>query len=160
MKGVKFEYFTLCIAFRKVVSFIYQRINSSDWVPLSGDYLTYERKYEESGKGNPICRTCLQGNESISHILAQCVAYRHIRERIFEEFSKICLFTKNQINFENIKTDPHTLTQFLLDPTSFNLKTRVHISDPVVPTLFRLSRDYCSAIHEERTRKLHELLGN
>ena len=127
---------------------------------LSGDYLTYERKYEESGKGNPICRICHQENESISHILTQCVAYRPIRERIFEEFSKIRLLAKNCMTFESIKNDPNILTQFLLDPTSFNLKTRVHISDPIVPTLFKLSRDYCSAIHEERTRKLHKLLGN
>ena len=34
MKGVQIEYFTLCIAFRKVISFIYQKNNSSDRVPL------------------------------------------------------------------------------------------------------------------------------
>ena len=34
MKGVKIEYFTLCIALRKVIFFIYQKINSSDRVPL------------------------------------------------------------------------------------------------------------------------------
>ena len=25
---------------------------------LSGDYLTSERKYQESGQGNPICKIC------------------------------------------------------------------------------------------------------
>ena len=35
MKGVKIEFFTLCMAFRKVIFFIYQKINSSDRVPLS-----------------------------------------------------------------------------------------------------------------------------
>ena len=34
MKGVEIEYFTLCIALRKVIFFIYQKINSSDRVPL------------------------------------------------------------------------------------------------------------------------------
>ena len=36
---------------------------------LTGDYLTYERKYEESGQDSPICKICKSENESISHIL-------------------------------------------------------------------------------------------
>ena len=35
VKGVKIEFFTLCIAFRKVIFFIYQKIYLSDRVPLS-----------------------------------------------------------------------------------------------------------------------------
>ena len=35
MKGVKIEFFTLCMAFRKVIFFIYQKIYVSDRVPLS-----------------------------------------------------------------------------------------------------------------------------
>ena len=127
---------------------------------LTGDYLTYERKYEESGQGSPVCRICESENESISHILSQCPAYHTIRERIFQEFSEICLFTENNLKFENIRTEPKTLTQFILDPTSFNLNERVHVSDPVVPAIFKLSRDYCMAIHNERSRRLLQLLKN
>ena len=126
---------------------------------LTGDYLTFQRKYQESGKGNPICKICGLENESICHILTQCPAYKSIRDRILEEFQEICSITQNNFDLEAIRTNPETLTQFLLDPTSFNLKTRVHISDPVVPELFKLSRDYCYAIHSERTRKLEELLN-
>ena len=125
---------------------------------LSGDYLTYQRKYQESGKGNPVCRICGLENESITHILTQCPAYKLIRDRILEEFSEICTLTQNNFDFENVKTDPESLAQFLLDPTSFNLKTRVHVSDPVVPALFKLCRDFCYAVHRERIRKLNELL--
>ena len=124
---------------------------------LTGDYLTYQRRYQESGKGNPICKICTLENESICHILTQCPAYQSTRDKILQEFEEICSVIQSNFNFENIKTDPETLTQFLLDPTSFNLKTRVHINDPVVPDLFKLSRDYCYAIHSERTRKLEEL---
>ena len=124
---------------------------------LTGDYLTYERKYQESGQGDPTCRTCKQESESISHIISQCSAYNSIRDRIFLEFSEVCKFTKNSINFENLKSDESVLTQFILDPTSFNLKNRVNIGDPAVPALFKLSRDLCTAIHAERTRKLREL---
>ena len=35
VKGVEIEYFTLCIALRKVIFFIYQKINPSDRVPLN-----------------------------------------------------------------------------------------------------------------------------
>ena len=125
---------------------------------VTGDYLTYKRKYEESGQGSPICKICKSENESISHILTHCPAYHTIRERIFKEFSEICLYTQNNLNFENIKTDSKTLAQFILDPTSFNLKERVHVTDPVVQEIFKLSRDYCMAINTERLRRLHELL--
>ena len=101
---------------------------------LSGDYLTYERKYLESGQGNPICKICKEENESISHIIAQCPEYRQIRNKILQEFSNICILSQNCLNFESIKTDQQILTQFILDPTSFNLKTRIHISDPLVHT--------------------------
>ena len=127
---------------------------------LTGDYLTYERKYQESGQGSPICKICKSENESISHILTHCPAYHTIRDRILQEFSEICLFTQNKLNFETIRTDSKTLTQFILDPTSFNLEDRVHVTDPVVPAMFKLSRDYCMAIHTERSRRLHQLLQN
>ena len=109
------------------------------------------------GQGNPICKICNEENESITHIIALCLEYSAIRERILQEFSDICIFTKNRINFESIKTDPDILTQFILDPTGLNINTRVHISDPQGPALFKVSRDYCYAIHEERTRRLQEL---
>ena len=86
------------------------------------------------------------------------MGYKRIRDRILLEFSEVCKLTKNSINFENMKSDDSVLTQFILDPTSFNLKKRVNIGDPAVPTLFKLSRDFCTAIHSERTRKLRELL--
>ena len=34
VKGVNIEFFTLCMAFRKVIFFIYQKISLSDRVPL------------------------------------------------------------------------------------------------------------------------------
>ena len=126
---------------------------------LTGDYLTFERNFEDSGQGDPTCRICRLENESICHILILCPAYNVIRNRILPEFSAISTLTKNSLKFENIRMDPIAMTQFILDPTSFNLRTRVHISDPVVPELFRLSRDYCIAIHTERIRRLQELLN-
>ena len=124
---------------------------------LTGDYLTYERKYNESGQGNPLCRICRVGNESISHILTTCSAYNIQRKKILKEIEEMCDLTLGNINLGEIKGDPNKLTQFILDPTSFNLQKRVNISDPIVPSLFKLSRNFCNYIHTERTRKLNEL---
>ena len=41
---------------------------------LTGDYLTYERKYNQSGQGNPNCRICESESETICHIVSQCSA--------------------------------------------------------------------------------------
>ena len=126
---------------------------------LTGDYLTYERKFEESNQGNPICRICKIESESISHILATCSEYSVTREKILQEIQELCLLSRNSLNFEEIKNNPKSLTQFILDPTSFNLVTRIHNSDPIVPALFKLSRDICFSIHNARMKKLRELLN-
>ena len=80
---------------------------------LTGDYLTYERKYNQSGQGNPNCRICKSESETISHILSQCSAYKTIRERIFPEFLEACNLTRNGFSFENMKEDYEKLTQFI-----------------------------------------------
>ena len=60
-------------------------------------------------------------------------------------------------NMGNMKTSEKILTQFILDPTSFNLTDRIHTSDPIVTNLFKLSRDMCWTIHKERIKILQEL---
>ena len=114
-------------------------------------------KEVESGQGNPICRSCRLQIESISHIFTICSAYNTKRENILKEIEELCLLTKNNLNFDEIKSDEKQLTQFIIDPTSFNLQNRVHISDPIVPAFFKLSTNLCNEIHKERTHILREL---
>ena len=53
---------------------------------LSGDYLTYQKKYDQGdGKGSPECRLCHQGGETVSHILAVCPTYEVKRENRFKK---------------------------------------------------------------------------
>ena len=127
---------------------------------LTGDYLTYKRKFDETGKGNPICRLCRTESESICHIVAICPAYNITRNKIIEEMSELCLVARSELNFQEILNNPNTLTQFILDPTSFNLKLRVNISDPIVTPLFNLSRDLCNCIHSERMKRLNSMKKN
>ena len=127
---------------------------------LTGDYLTYKRKFDESGKGNPICRLCRTESESICHIVAICPAYNIIRNKIIEEMSELCLVARSKLNLQEILCDPNTLTQVILDPTSFNLKSRVDIGDPIVTPLFNLSRDLCNCINIERMKRLNNMKKN
>ena len=68
------------------------------------------------------------------------------------EFEALCLQAKSNFEFEEIRSQPNSLTQFILDPSSFNLKMRINVSDPILPIIFQLSRDYCVAI---RTRRIN-----
>ena len=123
---------------------------------LSGDYLTYEKKARRSG-GSPHCRSCIETpakSESLRHLLTECNAYRDIRERIFPEYYEACRITKSKLNFEDICENDDVLTQFVLDPSSLNLEKRVHMSDPALQTLFKISRDYCYTVIAMRMKKI------
>ena len=119
---------------------------------LAGDYLTYEMRANRSG-GSPYCKNCPETtlkNESLEHILTECNGYRKIRERIFLEYTEACKSTRSRVNFEDYLINDQLLTQFILDPTSLNLEKRVHMNDPTLNELFRISRDYCYAINSLR----------
>ena len=45
--------------------------------------------------------------------------------------------SKTELNLEILMKNSDNLTQFILDPTSFNLSSRVYRSDPVCQTLFK-----------------------
>ena len=97
---------------------------------------------------------------NISHILTFCSAYSDIRIRILEEFSYLCLQVKSVLDFSELMTDSETLCQFILDPSSFNLKQRVHMNDPLLGSFFRVSRDLCFAVNERRMKLLKEKKKN
>ena len=122
---------------------------------LAGDYFTYDKKANQSG-GSPHCRCCSypSPNEDILHILTVCEAYSDIRKRMLPEYQKLCSEAKSSIEFQAITSENTTLCQFILDPASFNLSSRVHMNDPILGQLFRLSRDYCYAINSVRMKIL------
>ena len=121
---------------------------------LTGDYLTYLRKYEETNQGSPLCKICHTESESVCHILSTCTEYQEIRRRILIEMAELCMQAKSEINFEHISSDPEVLTQFILDPSSFNLETRVNLFDPILQKMFKVSRDICWAINSQRMKTL------
>ena len=120
---------------------------------LTGDYLTYDKRSRQSG-GSPHCRLCQKKgeNETTSHLISRCEALNSPRRRILSEILALC--ETHKINIQSQFKNSETLTQFILDPCSLNLSERVNINHPVLPLLFKLSRDLCNAIHTERMRCL------
>ena len=123
---------------------------------LIGDLFTYEMKSEQSG-GSPHCRLCCEmKNETISHILTFCDAYSDVRNRILQESSYLCTKSQSGIIFSELLNDSEGLCQFILDPTSLNLKRRVNLNDPMLGSFFQLSRDLCFSINEKRLKLLKQ----
>jgi hypothetical protein len=83
---------------------------------LVGDYLTYQVKFDQTGQGNPLCKLCRGGDETISHIIAVCPAYNEIRNRVVQQLSNVCLLSKSSINLQTILSDPKLMTQFITQP--------------------------------------------
>ena len=124
---------------------------------LSGNYLTYKIKSDQSG-GSPRCRICeTVCNETYSHLISTCQGLEDERQKILPEFEKLCSQAQTNINFQNLLVDEHTLCQFIIDPTSLNLSTRISLQDPVVPELFKLTRDFCHVIDKTRIELLQDL---
>ena len=124
---------------------------------ISGSYLTYQMKADQSG-GSPRCRICDSGaSETISHIITTCTRLEPDRSRILKEFQALCNMSLSKVNFDIIKQNEHTLCQFLIDPTSMNLPFRVSVNDSLMPQFFKLSRDLCYTLDKTRTNILTEL---
>ena len=61
-------------------------------------------------------------------------------------------FTKTNLSFQEIYKTNAKFSQFVLDPSSFNLKERVHLKDLILGSLFKLSRDYCRGVNATRVK--------
>ena len=121
---------------------------------LVGDYLTYEKKSQQSG-GSAECRICLsKERDTYTHILLICEPLSEPRNRILSEIITFC--QSINFNIELYLTDPVKLTQLILDPVSMNLPVIVNINDPSLDYFFKLSRDFCYSIHKLRMKLLKE----
>ena len=110
--------------------------------------------------GSPHCRCCsdpLKPDEDIPHILLHCSAYKEIRERLLNEIRCLSAQTKHKLLFDNL--DNTSLSQFILDPSSMNLKHRVSINDAHLSDFIKLSCDLCFSINKKRLEILRTLSG-
>ena len=128
---------------------------------LCGDFLTYELRAAQSG-GSPLCRICMKMKsisivESTEHIISSCSAYDNIRSRIFPEYDTILKHSISKLKLDDYACSNYTLCQFILDPTSLNLKYRMKEDDETLEDIFKLSRDLCFSISNERGKYLQYL---
>ena len=120
---------------------------------LVGDFLTAERVASDQPNISPTCKLCSASVESISHILVQCCPLSEVRERLLPEL----LNTVSQVQpSSDILNNPsqQDLTQFILDCTSPNLNNNIRVPahNPGIKFIFRVSRDWCFALTNERLR--------
>ena len=117
---------------------------------LVGDYLTFEKKSEQSG-GSPFCKLCDKSEpESLVHLIANCSGLSETRDKIKSGIDILIKNANLKINVNALSSSE--LTQLIIDPTSMNLKIRVNINHKIVPALFQLSRDFCYAIDRCRAK--------
>ena len=121
---------------------------------LTCDYLTHQTKFDHTQMGNPLCRSCEKENETISHIVAKCAAYAMLRKRLLSQLEEACPQIVSGLDM----TEEETCTQFILDPSSLNLTSRMNIDDQMIPTVFSYIRDFCFNVHNERVRRLSNAL--
>ena len=121
---------------------------------LCGDFLTGERLGLDQGV-NPQCPLCPAPVETASHILVQCRAMHHVRERLLPELLNAILTADPTCLILVYPASPH-LAQFLLDCTSLNLPNHFRLSpqNPSIKEVFKISRDWCHAVAKERSRKI------
>ena len=87
---------------------------------LTGNYLTYKVKAEESG-GSPHCRICMTESESVSHVISSCIGLADQRKKLLLELEQLCSQTQNRIDFCKILESEEVLCQLILDPVSVSV---------------------------------------
>ena len=120
---------------------------------LSGNYVTFEEKSLKSG-GSPFCRLCTDVSEpeTLEHLISKCDGISETRFRIINLMNNVC--QQADLNIDLNSFSNRMLAQFVIDPSSMNLRERVSITHPVLPSLFQLSRDFCYSIDRKRMEKL------
>ena len=126
---------------------------------LVGDVLSSAKLSRERG-GDPRCRLCQAPYEDTTHILVDCVKTAETRHRLLPELLNLVADIQPHSELlDSQKTTSRELAQFVVDPSSFNLPSthRISFQHPRLSDLYRLSRDWCFAIHNSRAKLLNQL---
>ena len=126
---------------------------------LTGDFLTNERLSLDNPSVSPACTLCQAPTDSIEHVLVVCRATSEVRKRLLPELLNTVARVQpmSQILLNNHPAS--ILTQFVLDCTSINLPEtiRVPAHNPGTSDIFSVSRAWCFAVSNQRSRLLRNL---
>ena len=122
---------------------------------LTCDFLTADYVAQDQPNRSPACPLCCAPAETIPHILVECRALAEVRDRIFPDLLNIVAQVQPTSHILH-RAAPDVLTQFILDCTSINLdeSIRVPAHNPGIDKIFQVSRDWCFALSNERSRLL------
>ena len=125
---------------------------------LTRDYPHAEQLAQDQPHLSPACRLCLAPVESTEHVLVSCSATAECRQRIFPELMNMVASVQPMSHILVTPTSAE-LVQFLLDCTSLNLSDQIRVPahNPGISGIFKLSRDWCYALNNERKRQLRKL---
>ena len=126
---------------------------------LSGDFLTWSRRHKDNPMLDPSCRLCSATEETIEHILTVCPALVETRQRLYPDLMNIVFKVQPTCQIIQSSSPSDILTQFILDCTSVNLteEFRVPSHNPLIQDIFTISRDWCYAVSNARSRLLKTL---
>ena len=123
---------------------------------LTGDFPSFELIGQQQ-RSDQSCRLCSYPVESTQHILTECRATSDVQERLLPELLNLlaAIDPTNDLLLQNHSR--LSLTQFILDPTSFNLNRGIRISfqNARLPELFTLCRDWCFSVISLRKKLLN-----
>ena len=112
---------------------------------------------------SPTSQACFLCNDcstvTTEHILVTCRALSEVRERIFPELINTVAQVQPLSGILSYNIPAPTLTQFVLDCSSFNLpdNIRIPVHNPRISEIYRAARDWCFAISNERSRLLKQI---
>ena len=126
---------------------------------LTSDILTNERMSLDQPSISPACVLCDAPIDSLEHVLVSCRATADVRDRLFPELMNTVAQVQPMSHILLSHPPASTLTQFVLDCTSFNLpdSIRVPVHNPGISAIYAVSRDWCFAVSSERSRLLKNL---
>ena len=125
---------------------------------LVGDYYHAERLALDQPHLSPACKLCLAPVESTEHVFGACTATAECRRNILQELLNTVAAVQ-PMSWILKKPTTAQLVQFILDCTSINLEEhyRVPAHNPGVQDIFKISRDWCFLISNERLRQMKKL---
>ena len=126
---------------------------------LTCDHITNEKLSLTQPSTSPACSLCGTTPDSTEHVLVACQATSDVRSRLFPELMNTVFKVQPNSGILAYDIPPDVLSQFILDCASFNLpdSIRIPLHNPGISKIYRLSRDWCFAIHSERCRMLRQV---